>query len=120
MQPLATYSPTLATTSSGSPEAVQLDDLVGDEAARRGDLLVGRRPRQHPADLVEQLLRHAGRLHDVRLLAEVLRDHQPGAVERGLAVAVDAAHDELRAVDVGDVRPAFAAPRSSAAIASTL
>ena len=38
----------------------------------------------------------------MRLLAEVLRDHQPGAVEGRLPVAVDAAHDELRAVDVVD------------------
>ena len=79
-----------------------LDDLVGDEPAGRHDLVVGRRPRQHPTDLVEQLLRDAGRLHDVRLLAEVLGDHQAGAVQRGLAIAVDAAHDELRAVDVGE------------------
>ena len=122
MQPLATYSATLATTSSGSPDAVQRCTISsGTRRLAASDLVVGRRPREHLADLVEQLLGHAGRLHDVRLLTEVLGDHQAGAVERGLAVAVDAAHDELRAVDVVDRAPGLGrAARQGASIASAL
>ncbi len=67
------------------------------------------------------VLRHPRRLHDVRLLAEVLGDHQAGHVERGRGGrSSHAAHDELRAVDVVDRRPACRRPRPSAASASAL
>ena len=46
---------------------------------------------------VEQRLRDTGRSHDVRLLAQVLRDHQASGVEGGGLVLVDRAHHELRA-----------------------
>ena len=97
-----------------------LHDVVGHELGRRDDLIVRRRPREHLADLVEQRLGHARRLHDVGLLAEVLRHEQPGVVERPVAVVVERAHDELRPVDVVDrTSGACAAPiaRCSMAVA---
>ena len=38
--------------------------------------------------------------HDVRLLTQVLGDHEPGGVESPAAVLVHRAHDQLRAVDI--------------------
>ncbi len=114
---LADLGPALV---GGARRGDQLHDVVGNELRRGDDLVVRGGPRQHLPDLVEQRARHAGRLHDVRLLAEVLRHEQAGGVEGGGAVVVHRAHDELRAVDVVDVdgrpwphRPPARRPQSS-------
>ena len=59
-------------------------------------------PRQHFTHFVQQALRHTRSLHDVGLLAEVLRHHHACHVERCLAIFVHAAHDQLRPVDIVD------------------
>ena len=51
-------------------------------------------------DIVEEFLRHPAGLHDVRLLAQVLRDEEASAVEGRLAVMIHGAHDELGPIDV--------------------
>jgi hypothetical protein len=62
---------------------------------------VPRGPGEHLGDVVEQLVRHTRRRHDVRLLAQVLGDEQARCVERGVAVGIERADHQLGAVDVG-------------------
>ncbi len=102
----ATYSATLARASSAVPEAVSICTISSGtsfDAASTCSWVAGQvstSPTRSSSDCG-----HARRLHDVGLLAEVLRHHQPGHVERGVAVLVHRAHDELRPVDVVE-RPA--------------
>src|SRR5215471_7696927 len=50
----------------------ELNNLVGNQLHRFANLMLFRRPGQHPADLVEQILTHTTRFHYVRLLTEIL------------------------------------------------
>src|SRR4029450_11090551 len=75
-----------------------LDHFVGNEVHGASDLLLRRRPGEDPGDLIQERLIDATRLPDMRLLSQVLRNEFSGPVERGLAVLVERAHHELRAV----------------------
>ena len=77
-----------------------LHDLIRHSLRRLDHLFMRCRPGKHLSDIVEEFLRHSARLHDVRLLAEVLRDEEAGAVERRLAVMIHGADHELGAIDV--------------------
>ena len=95
------YSRTFARHSSGVPEAVISWTTSSGTSVHRRSICsavagqVRTAPISSSSDCVD-----AARLHDVRLLAEVLRDELASAVERERAVVVERADDELRPVDV--------------------
>ena len=103
MQPFATYSRTFARHSSAVPEAViSCTTSSGTRCIARSICSGVAGQVRICADLLEQRRVDAARLHDVRLLAEVLRHELARAVERDRAVGVERADDELRPVDVVD------------------
>ncbi len=77
-----------------------LNDLVGNQTACGFDLLVGGRPCQDFANCIEKRLGNSRSFHDVWLLTQILSDHHAGHVERGLTIFVNAAHHQLRSIDV--------------------
>jgi len=56
-------------------------------------------------NLIQKLLADATRFHDVRLLAQILRDQFAGAIQRLLAIAIHRGDNQLRPVDVLDPAP---------------
>ncbi len=105
VHPVAMYSATLARHSSGVPDAVMsctTSSGTSFDAVTTSSCVAGHV--STATDLVEQRLGHPRRLHDVGLLTQVLRDEQAGRVERGVAVVVHRADDELGAVDVVERR----------------
>src|SRR5262245_6518536 len=68
------FSPALLRTPGSGNE---LDDVVGNHSHRLSNLVLLGRPGEDAADLVQQILTHPARLHDVRLLAEVLGHQLP-------------------------------------------
>ncbi len=106
VHPPSTYSPTFSRHSSAVPDAViiwTMSSGTSFDAATTWSWVAGHV--EHAPDVVEQRFRDTRRLHDVRLLAQVLRDEQPRRVQRHPPVGIERAHDELRAIDVVERTP---------------
>ena len=114
-------SRTLALTSLGVPLAVMRRTSSSGTrgmAALTCSLVAGQP--KNGLDLRHNLRVDAAGLGDVGLLGQVLRQQLLGAVDRGLAIFVHRADDELRPVDVIDAAAAQAAPISRRFMASML
>ena len=84
-----------------------MDQVIRHEMLGLVDLFLGGRPAQDRLDLLDDFLRNAGGLGDVRLLGQILAEQALGVVDGLVVIFVHRADDQLRAVEVFQLAAGF-------------